>query len=92
MFRQLSVNNNRHERVTFYNVDLAYVLRQRPPYYIIDGDFNRVITLSDCTAEFRSRDTLDTHLKPHRLIEFWTNIATYGDAHAIQEPSLRVWV
>ena len=55
-----------------------------PPYYIISGEFSRVISPLDCTAEYRYSKPLDTHLKQHRLIDVWTSTATYGDTQTIQ--------
>jgi hypothetical protein len=69
----------RAEREEFYNKDAPYLFRTMPDSYIFGGDFNCVITRSDCTGEQNISKGLEKFVR-----EFGGTCGTNQYSHIIQ--------
>jgi exonuclease III len=66
-----SGNNRRHERHSFFEEDIVYLLRDIPHNFILAGDFNGVLDNVDCTGGFQTCKALGTLLEKTNLLDTW---------------------
>jgi hypothetical protein len=55
-------------------VELMYLLRSIPPTMVIRGDFNCVLSQTDCTGNINYSKALDRMVRGFDLIDVWETI------------------
>jgi exonuclease III len=61
----------RREREDFYTLELPYLMRTTPSRMILGGDFNFVLTQTDCTGKGKYRRTLQQLVRGYDLLDVW---------------------
>jgi exonuclease III len=69
-----SGTSRRQEREDFYNAEVTYLLWSIPPTMIIGGDFNCVLSQTDCTGNINYSKALDRVVCGFDLTDVWETI------------------
>ena len=59
------------ERDAFFNKDLPLLLKDVPTTMILGGDFNCVLTKTDCTGHLNFSRALNALVKGFHLVDMW---------------------
>ena len=66
-----SGTTNRQEREDFYNVELVSLLQSLPPTMTVGGDFNCVLSQTDCTGNMNYSKVLNKLVQGLELTDVW---------------------
>jgi exonuclease III len=64
----------RKEREEFYHTEIPYLFRAMPERYILGGDFNCVLSRTDCTGEAQISKGLEKFVREFAAEDAWSGI------------------